>query len=130
MNERVSKTAGKRRRHDPALKRDLVERSLQPGASVAALAQEHGLNANLLFNWRRLHLRGMHEGPPPAPEVVLLPVTVEDPGEIPAPKPVVPPARPSAGVIEIDLGGARVRLRGAVDETSVRCVLQALAALA
>jgi len=31
-----------------------------------------------------------------------------------------------AGVIEIDIGGARVRLRGAVDEGNVRCVLQAL----
>ena len=38
-----------RRRHSDALKRELVERSLQPGASVAALAQEHGINANLLF---------------------------------------------------------------------------------
>jgi transposase len=31
-----------------------------------------------------------------------------------------------AGVIEIDIGGARVRLRGAVDEGNVRCVPQAL----
>ena len=35
-----------------------------------------------------------------------------------------------AGVIEIDLGNARVRLRGAVDEANVRCVLQALSELA
>ena len=31
-----------------------------------------------------------------------------------------------AGVIEIDIGAARVRLRGVVDEANVRCVLQAL----
>ncbi|NDZ18943.1 hypothetical protein C7T35_21695 [Variovorax sp. WS11] len=32
------------------LKQELVERSLEPGASVAAIAQEHGINANLLLN--------------------------------------------------------------------------------
>jgi transposase len=32
----------------------------------------------------------------------------------------------SVGVIEIEFGGARVRLRGAVDPASVRCVLQTL----
>ena len=47
----------------------------------------------------------------------------------------MPEATPSrspmpAGVIEIDIGAARVRLRGAVDEANVRCVLQALRALA
>ena len=36
----------------------------------------------------------------------------------------------AAGVIEIDIGAARVRLRGAVDEANVRCVLQALKAIA
>ena len=36
------------------------------------------------------------------------------------------PARAPTGTIEIEIGGARVRLRGAVDEASVRCVLQAL----
>ena len=39
------------RRHFDALKRELVERCLEPGASVAAIALEAGVNANLLFNW-------------------------------------------------------------------------------
>ena len=33
-------------------------------------------------------------------------------------------------VIEIDIGAARVRLRGSVDEASVRCVLQTLRGIA
>ena len=41
-----------RRRHSDTLKRALVERSLEPGASVAAIALEAGVNANLLLNWR------------------------------------------------------------------------------
>jgi transposase len=36
----------------------------------------------------------------------------------------------ASGLIEIDIGAARVRLRGAVDEANVRCVLQALRAIA
>lgn len=33
------------------------------------------------------------------------------------------------GLIEIDIGGARVRLHGQVDESSVRCVLHTLRSL-
>ena len=57
MDKRVTSGKDTRRRHSEELKQALVERSLEPGASVAAIAQEHGINANLLFNWRRLHLR-------------------------------------------------------------------------
>lgn len=69
----------------------------------------------------------------PAVAPVLLPVTIESPmPEVTAPPgPPPPPAsRASTGSIEIDIGGARVRLRGAVDEASVRVVLQALRGLA
>jgi transposase len=57
---------------------------------------------------------------------VLLPVKLA--GTVPATvQEATPPRSPMpAGVIEIDIGGARVRLRGAVDEGNVRCVLQAL----
>lgn len=47
----------RRRNHSEELKRELVQRSLQPDASVQALAIEHGINANLLFAWHRAHLR-------------------------------------------------------------------------
>ena len=57
MNKRVTSGKDTRRKQSEALKQELVERSLQPGASVAAIAQEHGINANLRFNWRRLRLR-------------------------------------------------------------------------
>ena len=56
MNKRVTSGKDIRCRHCEELKQELVERSLEPGASVAAIAQEHGINANLLFNWRRLRL--------------------------------------------------------------------------
>ena len=40
-----------RRRYDPASKRRLVEACLQPGVSLAGVAMQHGVNANLLRKW-------------------------------------------------------------------------------
>ena len=116
-----------KRRHSAAFKRKLVKLTEEAGASVAAIALAHGINANLLFKWRRTQAtRPARRNP--AAQAVLLPVTMNPlpPAsallELPAPT-----ARaPAVGIIEIDFGGARVRLRGSVDPDSVRCVLQAL----
>jgi transposase len=120
-----------RRRHDAAFKRELVERSLHPGASVSAIALENGLNANLLFKWRRMHLRGNSTG---AGRLVrgngstMLPVTIcATPVDSMRPPASLPRLNP--GVIEIDIGAMRVRLRGAVDQASLRSALQTLASL-
>ena len=132
MDKRVINGKDTRRRHSEALKRDLVERSLQPGASVSALAQEHGINANLLFNWRRLHLRAQNPDSASTSLPTLLPVTVQPEMQVPT-APAQPPsalARAPTGTIEIEIGSARVRLRGAVDDASVRGVLRALSELA
>jgi transposase len=37
--------------YDPKVKQELVRRSMQPGASVARMAMQHGVNANLLRVW-------------------------------------------------------------------------------
>ena len=55
-------------------KRRIVEEALVPGASVAAVARRHGVNANLLFGWRRLHKQGLLERSR-EPAVPLLPST-------------------------------------------------------
>jgi transposase len=115
-----------KRRHSPAFKRKILELVEQPGASVAAVALEHGVNANLVFKWRKAKLdrrrppRAMHQP-------VLLPVSV-DPQESPLTVPTPEPERSACkeGVIEVEIGGARVLLRGSVDPANVRCVLIAL----
>ncbi|WP_177206808.1 MULTISPECIES: hypothetical protein, partial [unclassified Variovorax] len=61
---------------------------------------------------------------------MLLPVTIEAASIAPCSSPTVVAPRQPAGTIEIDVGGVRVRLRGTIDEASVRCVLQTLKALA
>jgi transposase len=117
-----------RRQYTAAFRRELVERCLQPGASVSGIALENGINANVVFRWRREHLRAIsgvaRRG---AAQAVLLPVKLTATG---TPTLEATPSRPlvSEGVIEIDIGAARVRLCGAVDETNLRCVLQTLKA--
>lgn len=69
-----------RRQHDRAFKEDLVRQSLEPGASVSAIALRHGINANMLFKWRREHLRA--EIRPETVPAVLLPVELEPPTEV------------------------------------------------
>jgi transposase len=129
MSKQDTRGDRSRRVHSAAFKGDLIARSLRPGASVSALALEAGINANLLFKWRRMHLRAQRgaDGSSAQTPPVLLPVTFAMP---PAAPPATAAARASAAVgagsIEIDIEGARVRLRGAVDEASLRCVLRVL----
>jgi transposase len=132
MSEQDTQAKRRRREHSPALKRELIERSLQPGASVSGIALEGGINANLLFKWRREHLRANSQGSLGAPRTaaaVLLPVRVQSVLPEIAAAPAMPASRQSVGSMEIDIGSARVRLRGAVDEANVRVVLQALLGL-
>ncbi|BFG72726.1 transposase [Paraburkholderia terrae] len=44
---------GRRRRFDPQAKLELVQVCLKPGVSVARIALEHAVNANLLRKWIR-----------------------------------------------------------------------------
>lgn len=46
-------TKAPRRRHADELKARVLAACAEPGASVAAIAQAHGLNANLVHKWRR-----------------------------------------------------------------------------
>lgn len=116
-------------------KRRIVAQAMVPGASVAAIARKHGVNANLLFGWRRLHKRGLLEQcREPAS---LLPVTVRTPTVLPDRKSrstrssktvtrAVSPVR-STGHIEIDLpGDIRLRIHGRVEPEALTAVLTAL----
>ena len=120
-----------RRHHDRALKARLVELSLQPGASASAIAREHGINANLLFTWRR-EFRRAETSAGNTDCAVLLPVKISPAAEVmtvaASIEPTPPPSRPSSrsGVIEMEFAGAQLRLRGAVDEDSLCSVLRAL----
>ena len=57
----------------------IVAEANAPGVSVAEVARRHGLNANLIFSWRRQHQYGVLEQHTREPAVKLLPVQVSDP---------------------------------------------------
>lgn len=45
------------RTYTPAFKAELVAACQQPGTSIAALANSHGMNANVLHRWLKEHAR-------------------------------------------------------------------------
>jgi transposase len=59
MKDQTSGSTRGRRNHDQGFKDDLVAQSLVAGASASAIAMKDGINANLLFKWRREHVKAM-----------------------------------------------------------------------
>ncbi len=129
--------AGVRRRRSFEEKYMIVEETLAPGASVAAVARRHGVNANQVFAWRREcrkgipeHVRARH-GMPPQDFIqigVLEDISV---------KPVVPTSLPvckgsapslsavaSCWLVEVELrNGVKVRIGAGIDERDMRRAL-------
>jgi transposase-like protein len=48
------------RTYTPQFKAALVAMCHKPGVSIAAVAQQHGMNANLLHRWRKEWAQGLH----------------------------------------------------------------------
>ena len=122
--------AGPRRRRSAVERRRIVEETLEAGASVARVALKYGVNANQVFQWRRLHRDGKL-GTVAEQALKLLPVNITEEPELHKPglrKPEpsqVEPAR--CGAIRIELPGkVRVTLDGNVDPAVVRAVLKSL----
>ncbi len=127
--------SGARRRRSAVERRRIVEETLEAGASVARVALKYGVNANQVFQWRRLHRDGKL-GVAAGQALKLLPVNITEETELhktevhepalrkPEPSQVVP-AR--CGAIRIELPGkVRVTLDGNVDPAVVRTVLKSL----
>src|SRR5579862_1412366 len=112
-----------RRTYTEPFKRALVMECLAPGISVAGTGLKHGINPNLLRRWIRKSQTSMAKAAAP----VLLPVTIAR-GQSPD-HAIEEAPRSSAtrsGCIEIDIGDARVRVRGTVDCDALRWVLHEL----
>lgn len=118
-----SQIAGRRRKtYSDEEKRRLVAESFEPGASVSGIAQRHGMNANLLFTWRRQ----MRPAPSGEPAMELIPIEIVGSAEG-SPATTTPTGR--RGAIEIALaGGARVHVDAHVNEAALKRVLSALKA--
>ena len=121
-----------RRTHSLEFKRQIVQASLAPNASSAQIAMAHGINPNQLHAWRRQLQRG-EMGEPGETTTALIPVQL--PAAIQEPlaesaRPVAPkipePTRQREGFIDIWVGDAQVRVHGAVNAESLRCVIESL----
>lgn len=125
--DRLGRRTGPRRRYSLAEKEQIIEETRAPGASVADVARAHGVNANIVFGWRRLAQRGLlrTESVHGAP---LLPVKVESPTLLPRVKAMASDSTTcERGMIEIEFsGGIRVRLHGSVDAVLLKRVLKTL----
>src|SRR5580700_3988088 len=78
--------AVRRRRRSALERRRVVEETLEAGASVARVALKYGVNANQVFQWRRLYRDGKL-GAAPVSAMKLLPVSVVEDEEPLRPEP-------------------------------------------
>jgi len=100
-------------------KRQIVQLTPGPGASVAEVARAHGVNANQVFKWRRAFVRGELVEP-----WALLPVTISGPSE---PQRSVEEPTASGGTIHIRLpGGAMIWVESGSDPALLRSILESL----
>jgi transposase len=107
---------GRRRYWKKEDKRRIVAESFEDGVSVSEVARRYGLNANLVFTWRRQFASAPVE--PPA----VLPVTI-----VPS-EPLPPPAMPeTAGRMEIMLpSGEKIVVGADVEAHALARVIKAL----
>ncbi len=113
------------KRHGLEFKRRIVEQTLVPGASVARIAREHGINANQVFNWRKLYREGLlgEEGKAAAR---LLPVTVIAQTRPPAVASTAATARTTRDGIWLESPKGCVSIEGQPDPAALRLVLEHL----
>jgi transposase len=125
---RVNRTG--RRTFTLEYKLGVVKECSAPGTSVAAIALQHRINANLLRRWIVRYGRAVL-GSSAKPETAMLPVTIEAASSVVAKGAdrvdATKRRRPPAATIEIELYGARIHLRGGVDAEALRSVLEVLA---
>jgi transposase len=98
----------RRRRWSTAEKERVVAASLEPGASVSAVARDAGMHPSQLYGWRRQLVRRS----PPTASFAAVRIAAE----------------PAGGLIEIELAnGSRVRISGPADAALVRAIMGVVA---
>jgi transposase len=123
VEECVGTPGGHRRRRlwPLARKQQIIAESLEPGASVADVARRHGVNANLLFTWRRqIAVAGTVAMREPM-GIVPVTVTAETAPRVPV------AASGPVGRMEIVLGaGERIIVGADVDGAALTRIIRAL----
>ena len=119
----------KRQRRSIAEKRRIVELAMQPGASIARLARDHGVNANMVHYWRKLYREG-RLGENKTNSVRLLPVSVSEPTVTARVEPLANLAASataaSSGSIYVEFPKIHLRVEAGADAALLRLVLDSL----
>jgi len=119
---------GGRRFRTKAERREIVEETLKPGASVSQVARAHDVNTNQVFHWRRQYRAGWFDDARKK-ATALVPVSIvrsaNQPLQATRRRAKTKGASPQ-GIIDIDLGHARMRIEGAADPECVRAALEGL----
>ena len=94
----------------------MVDDTRRPGASVGVIARRHGVNANQVFHWRKPYREGRLDVASPGAQLVPVRITevVSDDW----------PARLCGGVIVVEVGRARIRVKGSVDAEALSLILE------
>jgi transposase len=129
---RIEVISGPERRRDWPDERKiaLAAKALVPGVNVSAIAREHDINPQQLFGWRKrfcAEAMALLAGEQSTGTTDFAPVLIEAATNVSAP---VPPVSPEPSSIEISIGTATVRIRGAADARTLALVLKALKVLA
>ena len=112
----------KKRRRTIKEKRDIVEKTLVSGASVARVARKYDVNANQVFYWRKLFREG-RLGISMNPQLLPVKVAAER-----ATEPVKSNVQTlSSGTMEIEFPKGTLRITGSVDLVALRAALESLA---
>lgn len=114
----------RRRRWSDTTKIAIVAEALVDGVVVSEVARRHDVRPSQLFGWIR-QFRDVALGTIAEPDAPMFAPAVVEVAPMPMPP---PPAEPPAE-IEIRVGGATVRIRGAVEAGTLATVLKALRAL-
>jgi transposase len=123
----TTRRGGRRQRFTREQKRQIVEATLVPGASVARVAREVGVNANQVFAWRRSYKQGLLEERDGS--VKLLPVCVasEISREVDGVLSAAHAHSPLAGSIHVEIPGkALLSVEGRANVESLRVILEHL----
>lgn len=116
----------RRRKWPDETKISIVAEALADGVVVSDVARRHDVTPSQLFGWMRQFREAASVAIAPPEPPMFAPAVVDIAPALPSPPPVSiePPA-----AIEIGIGSATVRIRGAVDGKTLAAVLKALRVL-
>lgn len=109
-----------------AEKRRIVELTLQPGMSVARVAQAEAVNSHQVFQWRRAYRQGAL-GASATDSVSLLPVVVGASDQQSRERGEAPEPAGTSGAIHIEFPGfAAITVESGADANLLRTILESL----